>query len=794
MENNWSRHGRNSVTPVKQRRSGYEPSDAETEIPDSPWHGGKMRINVGLEYEGTKAELDLARNISPLKQSRRHSSRIEYDGPSLRTNSVVSPVQRRNSSKSPYKPRRDDGNARNSPLVGSDLHRSISPLSKSERRRHVSPFQAERGEHDLNGFDDEIVGSNRKQQHHRRNSREEKKPNYSRRSTTAPRHRSPREVDQQNSYDQTPTKGERSRTPTKVERTPSPLSKNMAQKQRPVNSQMKSPSVGEINEMLANAKLARTSPNPLSNNKAPVFGSSDSISPGDIFFSRECTVMALPRKVLVKNGGFESPYSPKRKMVPQRDFAASQPRSRTNGSYDLNGNGRGTPSPYGLSQTTTTTSSSAVSRQSSGTLSVGSSKRSDASGTTTASMRKFTENQRKSESQAWFSCMRKGACKTKKSPERSTFNEAAFIEKAIVVESLRQFWADKHRPASLNGFTCHKQEAQILKQLVIDNISPHILFTGPSGSGKKALTMAYLRETYGDSSWEISHDLRYFQVQEQKPIQILVPLTSSAQHVELNVQLEANARYALMGLVREINNENAIAPEVSTVNFKANHKVIVLYGVDKAAEHIQHLIKWIMDCYSEACKLILCCENDAAVIESVKNRCKVIKVDAPVTHEIMEVLIQIARKEDFDLPMSFANKIAIKSKQNLRKAIMGLEACKAHNYPFGDDQPIPLGWEEVLLELAAEILADPSPKRLFFIRGKFQKLLVDFVHPKLILLKLVEQFLKGLDGSTKRELYYWHAYYEKRLPAGASALLKLEEFVAKFMSIYRKSSNNRQYA
>ncbi|PQQ03350.1 uncharacterized protein Pyn_40083 [Prunus yedoensis var. nudiflora] len=726
-----------------------------------------------------KSRVGFGKNISPLKQSRRHSSRIEYDGPSLRTNSVVSPVQRRNSSKSPYKPRRDDGNARNSPLAGSDLHRSISPLSKSERRRHVSPFQAERGEHDLNGFDDEIVGSNRKQQHHRRNSREEKKPNYSRRSTTAPRHRSPREVDQQNSYDQTPTKGERSRTPTKVERTPSPLSKNMAQKQRPVNSQMKSPSVGEINEMLANAKLARTSPNPLSNNKAPVFGSSDSISPGDIFFSRECTVMALPRKVLVENGGFESPYSPKRKMVPQtqRDFAASQHRSRTNGSYDLNGNGRGTPSPYGLSQTTTTTSSSAVSRQSSGTLSVGSSKRSDASGTTTASMRKFTENRRKSESQAWFSCMRKGACKTKKSPERSTFNEAAFIEKAIVVESLRQFWADKHRPASLNGFTCHKQEAQILKQLVIDNISPHILFTGPSGSGKKALTMAYLRETYGT-----------------KANPILVPLTSSAQHVELNVQLEANARYALMGLVREINNENAIAPEVSTVNFKANHKVIVLYGVDKAAEHIQHLIKWIMDCYSEACKLILCCENDAAVIESVKNRCKVIKVDAPVTHEIMEVLIQIARKEDFDLPMSFANKIAIKSKQNLRKAIMGLEACKAHNYPFGDDQPIPLGWEEVLLELAAEILADPSPKRLFFIRGKFQKLLVDFVHPKLILLKLVEQFLKGLDGSTKRELYYWHAYYEKRLPAGASALLKLEEFVAKFMSIYRKSSNNRQYA
>lgn len=40
--------------------------------------------------------------------------------------------------------------------------------------------------------------------------------------------------------------------------------------------------------------------------------------------------------------------------------------------------------------------------------------------------------------------------------------------------------------------------------------------------------------------------------------------------------------------------------------------------------------------------------------------------------------MQIARKEDFDLPTSFAPKIATKSKQNMRKAIMALEACKAH--------------------------------------------------------------------------------------------------------------------
>ncbi|TQD81688.1 hypothetical protein C1H46_032784 [Malus baccata] len=760
MENNWSRPSRNSLTPVKQRRSGYEPSYAETDIPDSPWHGGNKWPSGEWESEGAKPELYLGRTISPLKQSRR-SSRFEYEGPTPRTTSVVSPVRRRTSSKSPYKPRRDDSNARTLPMAGSDIHRNISPLGKSERRRHVSPFQTDREERNMNDDGDEIVGSNRNLLHQRRNSR---------RSAAAPQHRSPRETNQQRNCSITPTKGER---------TPSPLSKSMAhQKQRQVST----PSVGEINEMLAHAKLARTSPNSMLNNKAAlVYESSDSIAAGDIFFSRECDVMALPRN-----------HSQKPKVD---SSAASQQRSttRSNSNFDQNVNIRGLLSLYGLSQTTTTASSSAVSRQSSGKLSMASSKTSDASRTTTASMRKFTDNRRKSEGQAWFSCMKKSSCKNKKlSPEQSAFNEAAFIEKAFVVESLRQLWADKHRPSSLNGFACHKQEAQVLKQLAIDNVSPHILFSGPTGSGKKALTMAYLREIYGDVSWEISHDLRYFRVQEQRPMQVVVPLTSSLHHVELNVQLEPNARYALMGLVKEINN-NEIAHEVSSINSKANHRVMVLYGVDKATAHIQHLIKWIMDCHSESWKLILCCENDTGVIESVKNRCMVIKVDAPATHEIMEVLIQIASKEDFDLPMSFASKIANKSKQNLREAIMGLEVCKAHNYPFEDEQPIPLGWEEVLLELASEILADPSPKRLFFIRGKFQKLLIDFVHPKLILLKLVELFLKGVASSSRRELYYWHAYYEKRLPEGASALLKLEEFVAKFMSIHRKSSNHQEY-
>lgn len=42
--------------------------------------------------------------------------------------------------------------------------------------------------------------------------------------------------------------------------------------------------------------------------------------------------------------------------------------------------------------------------------------------------------------------------------------------------------------------------------------------------------------------------------------------------MELNVNLEPNAKYALMGLVKEISTEYATTPEVSNFNFKSDYK------------------------------------------------------------------------------------------------------------------------------------------------------------------------------------------------------------------------------
>ncbi|KAL0339908.1 UNVERIFIED_CONTAM: Replication factor C subunit [Sesamum radiatum] len=257
---------------------------------------------------------------------------------------------------------------------------------------------------------------------------------------------------------------------------------------------------------------------------------------------------------------------------------------------------------------------------------------------------------------------------------------------------------------------------------VTEQDCPHLLFYGPSGSGKKTLIMALLRQMFGPSADKVKVENKNWKVDAgTRTIDVELTTLSSTHHVELN---PSDAGFQDRYVVQEIIKEMAKNRPIDTKG-KKGFKVLVLNEVDKLSREAQHSLRRTMEKYSASCRLILCCNSSSKVTEAVR-------------------------------------------------------------YPFTINQAIPpMDWEEYVSEIASSIFKEQSPKRLFEVRGKLYELLINCIPPEIILKRLLYELLKKLDSELKHEISHWAAYYEHRLRLGQKAIFHLEAFVAKFMSIYK---------
>ncbi|XP_019260929.1 PREDICTED: LOW QUALITY PROTEIN: replication factor C subunit 3-like [Nicotiana attenuata] len=344
-------------------------------------------------------------------------------------------------------------------------------------------------------------------------------------------------------------------------------------------------------------------------------------------------------------------------------------------------------------------------------------------------------------------------------------------------------WVDKYRPKTLDKVIVHDDVAQNLQKLVSAGDCPHLLFYGPSGSGKKTLIMALLRQIFGPSADKVKVENKIWKVDAgTRTIDVELTTLSSTNHVELS---PSDAGFQDRYVVQEIIKEMAKNRPIDTKG-KKGFKVLVLNEVDKLLREAQHSLRRTMEKYSASCRLILCSNSSSKVTEAVRSRCLNVRINAPMEEEIVNVLDFIAKKEGLQLPQGFAARIAEKSNRNLRRAVLTFETCRVQQYPFTNNQAIPpMDWEQYLSEIASDIMKEQSPKRLFEVRGKLYELLTNCIPPEIILKRLLFELLKKLDSELKHEVSHWAAYYEHRMRLGQKAIFHLEAFVAKFMSIYK---------
>uniref|UniRef100_K3X2H1 AAA+ ATPase domain-containing protein n=1 Tax=Globisporangium ultimum (strain ATCC 200006 / CBS 805.95 / DAOM BR144) TaxID=431595 RepID=K3X2H1_GLOUD len=343
-------------------------------------------------------------------------------------------------------------------------------------------------------------------------------------------------------------------------------------------------------------------------------------------------------------------------------------------------------------------------------------------------------------------------------------------------------WVDKYRPSELSTLDFHPDVTKRLTNLAHSDDLPHLLVYGPSGAGKKTRIMALLRELYGDGALKVRLEHKSFKV-AGKSTKVDITTVASNYHIEMNPSDVGNSdRLVVQEVLKEIAQYH-----LADSNSKRGFKVVLLMEVDRLSKNAQHALRRTMEKYTATCRLVLCCNNPSKVIDPLRSRCLGIRVGAPTTDEICNILQGVCSKEGLVYNAALGREIAHKSERNLRRALLMLETCRVQNYPFSPDQQIQLpAWEEYICTLAKVVLQEQSPAGILKAREMIYELIANCIPSEVILKVLCRELMSRLDDDLKHELLEWAAYYEHRMQRGAKDIFHFEAFIAKFMTLYKK--------
>ncbi|KAJ9592680.1 hypothetical protein L9F63_015652 [Diploptera punctata] len=335
-------------------------------------------------------------------------------------------------------------------------------------------------------------------------------------------------------------------------------------------------------------------------------------------------------------------------------------------------------------------------------------------------------------------------------------------------------WVDKHRPSSLMKLDYHKSQVQ-------QGDFPHLLVYGPSGAGKKTRIFCLLRELYGPGVERLRLDHMNIQTPSNKKIDITT--VTSNYHMEVNPSdVGFHDRVVIQELIKTVAQTHQLDP-----SGQKEFKVVVICEADCLTKEAQHALRRTMEKYVATCRIILVANTISRVIPAIRSRCLGVRVGAPTKEEIINILQGVCRKEGLSLPIELAERIAVQSNRNLRRAILFLEACKVQQYPFQADQRIlEHDWEVYLKDTAKLIVLEQSPQKLLEIRARLYELMIHGIPSEFIFKGLLQELVKNCDMQLKTQVVEKAAVFEHRIHEGSKPIIHLEAFVAYFMAIYKK--------
>lgn len=169
------------------------------------------------------------------------------------------------------------------------------------------------------------------------------------------------------------------------------------------------------------------------------------------------------------------------------------------------------------------------------------------------------------------------------------------------------FWIEKFRPSSLDEVQGQERVTEILSMFAKGKNLPHLLISGPQGTGKTVSVEAALRELYGET-W--TDNVTIFHTAD-----LMEQGRSYLETDETFVHLYKPDESFLSNLKRAINTYASIRP------INAEFKILWFEDAHTLSHDVQHALRRTMERYSATCRFVFCTTHASSVIPPISSRC-----------------------------------------------------------------------------------------------------------------------------------------------------------------------------
>ncbi|MFX0024112.1 MAG: replication factor C small subunit [Candidatus Hermodarchaeota archaeon] len=208
-------------------------------------------------------------------------------------------------------------------------------------------------------------------------------------------------------------------------------------------------------------------------------------------------------------------------------------------------------------------------------------------------------------------------------------------------------WTEKYRPQTFDDIVSQSIAINNLKKFVQTTNIPHLIFTGPAGTGKTSTALIIAK-----------HFLKHEQLDTN-----LLELNAS-DTVRIDFVRNVLKNFVNQSLVKD----GAL-------------KFVILDEADNIPGQVQQALRRIIEKTSTNIKFILLCNYINRIIDPIVSRCAVFRFVSLSKEKIIERLKEIAKKEKLKIPSEkaedFFSKLFFMSGGDLRKAINTLQMAVA---------------------------------------------------------------------------------------------------------------------